>query len=467
MKKNSIKNIVFSNIIKAFLTAIVFVVILIALSYRNFFEFISENRALSTAEVIKASLTAHMKMGVMDKREYFLNEISSVYDIESIKIIRSELVNRQFGASTTPFEEELTPTTSQILALKEAHFAWRSEDLSLNAIIPYIASSKGALNCLQCHNVNEGDVLGAVRITMNTELYQQFAYKYSYYIAILLLLFALLIMYNMRYVLKKHIELPLLTIINEAEKAYTNKKSIDTNHYAAQELKDVVTNFNTFNQKIVDHEKELYDKNRELQILNNEIELTLRDIIEAMSKLEEIRSQETKNHTDRVSKLSALVATEYGMSEEDIKLIELTAGLHDLGKVGISDNILNKPAKLTNEEYEIMKSHADFGYQLLKHSERKIIKVAASIAHEHHEKYDGTGYPQGLKGEEISIFARVVSAIDVLDALASKRVYKDRWSRDKITAFFQQERAKAFDPKVTDIILKNIDQYLKIIKSMH
>lgn len=187
---------------------------------------------------------------------------------------------------------------------------------------------------------------------------------------------------------------------------------------------------------------------------------------EAMSKLEEIRSTETKNHTDRVSKLSGLVAKEYGLNEADIKLIELTAGLHDIGKVGISDNILNKPAKLTSEEYETMKSHADFAYNLLKHSERKILKTAASIAHEHHEKYDGTGYPLNLKGDEISIFARIVGAVDVLDALASKRVYKKNWSKEEIVKLFQEERLKAFDPKVTDIILKNIDHYLNLIQTL-
>ena len=105
-----------------------------------------------------------------------------------------------------------------------------------------------------------------------------------------------------------------------------------------------------------------------------------------------------------------------------------------------------------------MKSHSLIGYDILKNSKREILKTAAIIAYEHHEKYDGTGYPQGLKGEEISIFARIVSIVDVLDALLSNRVYKDKWSVEDVVSLLEKERGKHFDPELVDVVLKNIDK---------
>ena len=167
-----------------------------------------------------------------------------------------------------------------------------------------------------------------------------------------------------------------------------------------------------------------------------------------------------------VSKLSALIAAEYGLSEDDVKLIELASPLHDIGKVGISDDILQKPGKLTENEFEIMKGHAELGYRVLKHSKRKILRTAASIAYSHHEKHNGKGYPKGLKGNEIPIFARIVAIVDVIDALLCKRIYKDAWSEEEVRALILKERGEHFEEKLADIVLDNFDAYVKLIKDL-
>jgi response regulator RpfG family c-di-GMP phosphodiesterase len=186
----------------------------------------------------------------------------------------------------------------------------------------------------------------------------------------------------------------------------------------------------------------------------------------AVGRIEEVRSEETKLHTKRVSVISTLIARECGLSEEEVNLIELASPLHDIGKVGISDAILNKPATLTEAEFEMMKSHALLGRDILNHSERKLLQTAAIIAYEHHEKYDGTGYPQGLVGEEISIYARIVAIVDVFDALLSKRVYKEKWQLEDVIELLEEESGKHFDPKLVDIIIKNKDEYKRILREL-
>nr|MDA3907760.1 HD domain-containing protein [Sulfurimonas sp.] len=229
-------------------------------------------------------------------------------------------------------------------------------------------------------------------------------------------------------------------------------------------FEDVVENVNKFNNNILEKEEELLQKNIELQKLNDEIESTLQETMLAVGRIEEIRSKETRLHTKRVSLISVLIAKAYGMSEEEVNLIEFASPLHDIGKVGISDAILNKPAKLTDEEYNTMKSHSILGYEILNHSERKILQTAAIIAYEHHEKYDGTGYPQGLVGEEISIYARIVAIVDVFDALLSKRVYKEKWSLEDVIELLQKESGKHFDPKLVKIIVSNKEECKQIIR---
>ncbi|TSI11017.1 HD domain-containing phosphohydrolase [Lysinibacillus sp. BW-2-10] len=196
--------------------------------------------------------------------------------------------------------------------------------------------------------------------------------------------------------------------------------------------------------------------------LVQEIDRTQREIIYTLGEIGEMRSKEIGNHVKRVAEYSRLLALKYGLSEEEAEIIQLASPMHDIGKVGISDIIMNKPDKLTDEEYEVMKSHSLIGFNMLKHSERPIIKAAAVIAHQHHEKYNGTGYPQGIKGEQIHLYGRITAIADVFDALVSDRVYKKGWEMQKIIKYFKEERGKHFDPKLTDIFLANLDAFLKI-----
>jgi response regulator RpfG family c-di-GMP phosphodiesterase len=462
MKKKYIKEIVLTHLLKVFFISMLIIAAVIAFSYRSFFEFVSENKILTTSEIIKAGLTSHMKAGIMDKREYFLNEISSVHDIESIKIIRTDSLSKQYGLLSSNEEKLSDNDLKTILDKKEIYIKWDDINGKINAIVPYVANSKGTLNCLKCHNAKNGDVLGAVNITMDINTYQNFVLKNAYLIAGILLTIAFIIINNMFKVVEKYIRKPLLNIIKDGETAYNSHKSIDATKYESIEFDEVVANVNKFNYNILEKEAELLRKNIELQNLNEEIESTLKETMLAVGRIEEIRSIETKLHTKRVSIISAHIAREYGLSEEEAKLIELASPLHDIGKVGISDAILNKPSVLTDEEYEIMKSHAALGHYILNHSNRKLLQTASIIAYEHHEKFDGSGYPQRLKGENISIYGRIVAIVDVFDALLSKRVYKDKWRKEDVVALLNKESGKHFDPKLVKIVLKNIDKYVDI-----
>lgn len=199
-------------------------------------------------------------------------------------------------------------------------------------------------------------------------------------------------------------------------------------------------------------------------LLSREIEKTQTEIIMLMSEIGESRSKETGNHVKRVTLISKELAKLAGLSEEDVKLIEAASPMHDIGKVAVADSILNKPAKLTEEEYKIMQTHTTIGYHLLEQSKRPIIKDASIIAHEHHEKYNGKGYPRGLKGEEIHIFGRITAIADVFDALASKRCYKEAWELPKVKKLFEEERGEHFDPSLTDLFLHHFDFFASILE---
>ena len=200
----------------------------------------------------------------------------------------------------------------------------------------------------------------------------------------------------------------------------------------------------------------------EIKALNKEIEETQREVIFTMGAIGESRSKETGNHVRRVAEYSKLLAILYGLDEEEANLIKEASPMHDIGKVAIPDHILNKPGKLTKEEFAIMQTHAKIGYDMLKHSNRPILKAAAIIAHQHHEKYNGKGYPNGLKGDEIHIYGQITAIADVFDALGSDRVYKKAWPLEKILKLFEEEKGEHFNPKLTEIFLENIDAFLEI-----
>ena len=209
-------------------------------------------------------------------------------------------------------------------------------------------------------------------------------------------------------------------------------------------------------------ENQVNERIMEITSLNKEIKDTQKEVIFTMGAIGESRSKETGNHVKRVALYSKIFALRYGLSNEEAEMLQLASPMHDIGKVAISDAILNKPDVLTPQEYEEMKKHAQLGYNLLKYSTRPLLKLAATIAYQHHEKFDGTGYPRGLKGEEIDIYGRITAIADVFDALANDRVYKKAWDDEKIFSLFKDERGKHFEPKLVDIFFDNQDEFLRI-----
>lgn len=192
--------------------------------------------------------------------------------------------------------------------------------------------------------------------------------------------------------------------------------------------------------------------------LTEEIMDTQKELLYVMGEVVENRSQETGKHVKRVAELSMLLALKSGLTDEHAEMIKMASPMHDVGKVGISDKILHKPGKLTEDEFEVMKTHAALGYNLLKKMDKPLIKMAANIAHQHHERFDGTGYPRGLKADQISIEGRIVALVDVFDALSSQRAYKKPWSPEAVIEYINNQRGKQFDPELVDIMLKNIEE---------
>ncbi|MFI3196048.1 MAG: PAS domain S-box protein [Methylococcaceae bacterium] len=195
---------------------------------------------------------------------------------------------------------------------------------------------------------------------------------------------------------------------------------------------------------------------------NEDIIDNQKDLIYLLGEVVENRSKETGSHVKRVALISEFIARKYGLSDEYAAMIKVASPLHDIGKIGISDAILNKPSRLSISEYQQIQGHADLGFQLLNKLDKPLIKMAATIAHEHHEYYNGKGYPAGLMGEHIAIEARIVALVDVFDALSSQRVYKEPWSDESIIEYIINNKAIQFDPELVDLFMDNIDEILQI-----
>jgi len=182
------------------------------------------------------------------------------------------------------------------------------------------------------------------------------------------------------------------------------------------------------------------------------------DIVYILGSIAEGRNEEMSNHLKRVAEYSQIIAKNTELSKEEIELLKRASPLHDIGKITISDHILNKNGMLDKDEFEIIKKHTISGHHILTKVDSDIFKCAAVIALEHHEKWDGTGYPNGLKGDEISTFGRITAIADVFDALTSKRCYKSAWSINDALLTLENGRSKHFDPNLLDIFFNSIDE---------
>ncbi|MGB5427963.1 MAG: HD domain-containing phosphohydrolase [Gammaproteobacteria bacterium] len=201
---------------------------------------------------------------------------------------------------------------------------------------------------------------------------------------------------------------------------------------------------------------------RRVSEATSEIRLRERETLLRLARAGEYRDEETGNHVIRMAKYSRVIAEQLGFSKDDADVIEMAAPMHDIGKIGIRDDILLKPGKLTHEEFEIMKRHTIIGYDILKDSPSKFLQMGGIIALSHHEKFDGTGYPYGKKGNEIPIEARIVAVADVYDALVSERPYKNAWSMDAALDYMESHNGKHFDPDALYAFKEQIDTVSKI-----
>lgn len=187
-----------------------------------------------------------------------------------------------------------------------------------------------------------------------------------------------------------------------------------------------------------------------------------RETVILLSKAAEYRDPETGAHILRMAHYSELIARGLGLSAAEQQLLLEAAPLHDIGKVGIADNILLKPARLSAQEFEIMKLHAVYGYEILKGSSSRVLQEGAAIAQAHHEKFDGTGYPKGLHGQDIPIFSRIVAVADVFDALTSERPYKKAWALEQAAQHIKANAGTHFDPVCVSTFFENWNGVLEI-----
>jgi len=229
--------------------------------------------------------------------------------------------------------------------------------------------------------------------------------------------------------------------------------------------------------KVYQSEKQ---KRKELQVANKQLVKFADDLNKTVKELQgayldtinrlvlaaEYKDEDTGDHIVRMSRYSAFIAKKLGLPARKVQNISYAAPMHDVGKIGIPDNILMKPGKLTDEEFDFMKTHTNIGAKILAKSKAEILQLAHQIAISHHEKWNGRGYPQGFSGDKIPIAGRIVGLADVFDALTSKRPYKVPYPIEVAVDIIKKERGEHFDPDVADIFLENIDEFVKIKKEV-
>jgi putative two-component system response regulator len=271
---------------------------------------------------------------------------------------------------------------------------------------------------------------------------------------------------------KKKKNIPIIMITAVGEDISIHKKAFDlgVDDFLSKPVNAVILKARVLNL-LSNYQNRMLVENR-AKLLENEVEKATQNLINRehetlriLGKTAEYKDPETASHVARVAHYSKLLAIKCGLSKKEQELLFYASPFHDLGKVGIEDKILLKPGKLDDEEFEIMKTHAEIGYNILKESQSEYLQAGAIIALSHHEKYNGLGYPKNLKAQEIHIFGRIVAVADVFDALTSTRPYKKAWSFDESITFLKEKSGKHFDPKIVEHFINNIDEVTNIYNS--
>ncbi|MEO7916323.1 MAG: two-component system response regulator [Dokdonella sp.] len=228
------------------------------------------------------------------------------------------------------------------------------------------------------------------------------------------------------------------------------------------ELRARCRNLLDLRQQRVTLKERTRDLEEQVRVGLAEIEQREREMLFRMARLVEYRDQGTGKHLLRMARYAEMVAEDLGLSDEEVGIIAAAAPMHDIGKIGIPDSILLKPGKLTDEEMTIMKTHPQIGYDVLSNSQSRFIQMSAVISLGHHERWDGSGYPNGLKGEEIPLPARIVALADVFDALLSERSYKRAWTYDEVADYLNEHSGTLFDPVCVKAILSHPERVREI-----
>ena len=212
-------------------------------------------------------------------------------------------------------------------------------------------------------------------------------------------------------------------------------------------------------QKQIKNQNEILEQ--KVKIRTKELQESHQDIIYRLSRMSEYRDNDTGKHVARVGRYSHLLALGIGLDQETANRIMLAAPMHDVGKVGVPDNILLNPGKLSTEEFDLMKTHTTIGAQILSNAPTELITTAHNIALNHHEKWNGSGYPNGLSGNEITLEGRIVAIADVFDALTSKRPYKEAWPVEDAVDYIREEAGEHFDPELVEVFMKNLPDFIE------
>jgi putative two-component system response regulator len=216
-------------------------------------------------------------------------------------------------------------------------------------------------------------------------------------------------------------------------------------------------------------DKKVEERTYELIVANNNLETSKQetfkayhDVVIHLSLAAEFKDKVTASHIQRMSHYSALLAKKIGWADEDVALLLDAAKMHDIGKIGIPDAILNKPGKLTKEEYLVMQNHTEFGASILAGSSSKLLQMAEQVALTHHERFDGTGYPRQMKGKDIPEIGRIVAIADVYDALITRRPYKEPWPLEKVYRVMQENSGTQFDSELLALFLQDREALIEI-----
>jgi len=225
---------------------------------------------------------------------------------------------------------------------------------------------------------------------------------------------------------------------------------------------DVLRYSNSLEQMVRQRTEEVWDLVRDLERAEKDLHISREDAIARLSLAAEFRDGETANHNQRMSRYAALLAASCGFGGDDAQTFRLAALMHDVGKIGVPDGILLKPAKLTVEEFEVIKTHTVIGHQILTGSPSPLMQRAAVLALNHHERFDGTGYPNGIAGEDIPIEGRIAALADVFDAVTTRRVYRAAFNVPEAVSMMKAGRGSQFDPQLLDIFLDLLPEFIRI-----